>query len=135
TSTTTDRREDRAQPMPRRRQADEREACCFPRILVVTPHGPLAMLNRFWSMLPSSNAYRVFDSDHEDLAVADLAVAGAAGHRELVHHGGDDLRLHHRLDLEPRPERDVHGRATVFFGVSALGAATLDLGHRHSRDA
>src|SRR6266513_3741249 len=85
-------------------------------------------------MLPGPDADCVLDPDDEDLAVADLAVAGSPGHRQLVDDDAHDLRLHDGLDLAPRAERDVHRLAAIRFGVTALRTAALDLGHRHARN-
>src|SRR5437773_7613845 len=104
------------------------------RSYLVAPHRTLAVLDRVGPVLPSPDADRVLDPDDEDLAVADLAVAGPPGHRQLVDDDAHDLRLHDCLDLEPRSERDVHRLAAIRLGVTALGAAALDLGHRHARN-
>src|SRR5216683_7186030 len=101
----------------------------------MSPHGALGMLDRGGAMFARSNTNRVFDVDDEDLAVADLAmVASSGGFRKLVDHCLHDFRLHHRLDLEPRNQRDVNGSASILFRVSTLRAAALDLGHSDARD-
>src|SRR3989442_11174604 len=84
---------------------------------------------------PGPDSTSVSDIDDEDLAVADLAVvAGARGFRELVDHRLHDFSLHHRLDLQARPQRDVDGGAAVLLRVAALRAAAFDLCHRHTRN-
>src|SRR5437868_15539768 len=98
----------------------------------MSPHRSFCMLNRLRAVLARSYPDGVLDPDDEDLAVPDLALPGPAGDRELVDHGVHDLRPHHRLDLQSRPERDVHGCAAVLFGVTPLRAASLDLGHGHA---
>src|SRR5258708_459652 len=100
------------------------------------PHGTSRVLDGFRTVLAGADADSVLDPDDEDLAVAHLAaVFGPSRQRNLVDHSVDDLRLHHGLDLEPRPQRDVHRRAPIFLRVSALGAASLDLGHGDARHA
>src|SRR5205807_2335889 len=47
-------------------------------------------------------------------------------------HAVHDLGLHHGLDLDPRPQRDVHLGAAVALRVATLGPAALDLGHREA---
>src|SRR5882672_3791782 len=90
------------QRVRRSRTRDEGKPSGFSLICLVAPHGTFGMLDRFGSVLAGADAHRVFDSDDEDLAVAHLTVSGASGDRQLVDHGRHDLRLHHRLDLEPR---------------------------------
>src|SRR5438093_8574123 len=92
----------------------------------VAPHRALAVLHRVRSVLTGPDADRVLDPDDEDLAVADLAVAGPPGHRQLVDDDAHDLRLHDGLDLEARAERDVHRLAAIRLGVTALPSAALD---------
>src|SRR5947208_15001075 len=106
-----------------------------PSDISVPPHGAFAVLDGFRSVLAGPDPDRVLDADDEDLPVPHLALAGAAGDSELVDNGADDLRLHHRLHLEPRTERDVHRGAAVLLGVTALCAAALDLGDRDTRHA
>src|SRR5437773_11616837 len=95
------------------------------RSYLVAPHRTLAVLDRVGPVLPSPDADRVLDPDDEDLAVADLTVAGPPGYRQLVDHRGDDLRLHDRLNFQARSKRDVHGSPTVFLRVTALRAASF----------
>src|SRR5439155_14588935 len=99
------------------------------------PHGAFGVLDGFGTVLAGADADRVLDADDEDLPVSHLAVARAPGDGKFVDHGRYDLGFHHRLDLEPRPERDVHRGAAVLLGVAALGATSLDLRHRDPRHA
>src|SRR5256885_16666281 len=93
------------------------------------------MLHGLCTMLPGADANGVLDADDENLPVSHLTLAGAPGDGKLVDDGRHDLGFHHRLDLEPRPERDVHRGAAVLLGVAALGATSLDLRHRDPRNA
>src|SRR6266576_3567794 len=104
------------------------------RSYLVAPHGAFAVLDSVRPVLPSPDADRVLDADDEDLAVADLAVAGPPGHRQLVDDDAHDLRLHDGLDLEPRAERDVHRLSAICLGGAALRSAAFDLGHRDARN-
>src|SRR5438477_10821371 len=84
-------------------------------------------------MLAGANPNCVLDADDEDLSVSDLSVvARAGGLCELADHGIDNLRLHHRLDLQSRPQGDVDRRTPVPLGVTALRAAALDLRDGHT---
>src|SRR5690348_2650788 len=97
---------------------------------LMSPHRPLTVLHGLWAVLAGADAHRVLDADDEDLAVAHLTLPRAARDRQLVDHGADDLRSHHRLDLQARAQRNVHRPSAVGLGVAALRAATLDLGDR-----
>src|SRR5579884_322203 len=102
----------------------------------VAPHGARRVLDGLGTALPGADADRLLDVQDEDLAVAHLAVlAGAGGAGDHVDHPLHDLVPHHRLDLEPRSERDVDGRSPVALGVAALGPAALHLGHGHAAHA
>src|SRR5579884_3214463 len=102
----------------------------------VAPHGARRVLDGLGTALPGADADRLLDVQDEDLAVAHLALlAGAGGAGDHVDHPLHDLVPHHRLDLEPRSERDVDGRSPVALGVAALGPAALHLGHGHAAHA
>src|SRR6266567_7425123 len=102
---------------------------------LMSPHCTFAVLHGFGAVLAGADPDSVLDADDEDLAVPHFTVASPPGHGQLVDHGTDDLRLHDRLDLESRPERDVHRGATVLLRIAALSAASLDLRDRDPRHA
>src|SRR5215471_677661 len=92
------------------------------------PHRAFGVLDRIGAVLAGADPDSVLNTDDEDLSVAHLAGPSPSGHCQLVHHRAGDLRLHHGLDLESRPKRDVHGPAAIRLRVATLGAATFDLG-------
>src|ERR1700730_11213707 len=103
--------------------------------LPVAKRGPLRLsaLKRVAVGFAGPDPQGVIDRRHEDLAVADLAGAGARGNDpdRLVGEVGRDS------DLDPELRQEVHDifGAAVDFGVTLLAAVALDLGYRHAMDA
>src|SRR5258708_8074589 len=95
--------------------------------------GSAEILERVAVGFAGPDPQRVIDRGHEDLAVADLAGAGAGG--DDVDGLGGELRRNSDFDSELGPEiHDIFG-AAVDFGVALLAPITLDLGDRHAVDA
>src|SRR6476620_2059921 len=76
--------------------------------------------------LARADADRLFERQHEDLAVADLPRAGSRDDR--VDHARDELRCHRDFDLQFRQETDGVFGAAIDFRVPLLSSVALHFG-------
>src|SRR3984957_14812206 len=97
------------------------------------PRRSIGILQRVAGGFAGADPQRVVDRRDENLAVADLAGAGAGGNDldRLVGDVGRDR------DFDPQLGQEIHDifGAAINLGVALLAAVTLDLGHGHAADA